>query len=83
MAIMITGGAGFLGQRLARALLGNKEALQFAETGCTEPSAGAVHRILLVDVIEPAEAIPGAIHVRATLLLMFRRLKLLDCSVYT
>jgi nucleoside-diphosphate-sugar epimerase len=67
MAIMITGGAGFLGQRLAKALLGDKEALQFAETGGTEPSLGAVRRIFLVDLIEPAEAIPGAINVRATL----------------
>lgn len=57
MTILITGGTGFLGQRLARALL-----KEHKNAGVLDSEKSV--DLLLVDIREPAELIPGAHHVR-------------------
>lgn len=54
MKVMITGGAGFLGQRLARAI---HEAGSLSDP---EGNHKAVSRLLLIDTIPPSEPPPGA-----------------------
>ncbi|GAQ86679.1 NAD-dependent epimerase/dehydratase [Klebsormidium nitens] len=55
MAVLITGGAGFLGQRVARALL-----KEWENAG---PDPEQPVKLLLVDIKEPSERIPGAHYV--------------------
>jgi uncharacterized protein YbjT (DUF2867 family) len=52
MTILISGGSGFLGQLVARALLKER-----GNAGSADPE------LLLVDIKDPAEPIPGAQHV--------------------
>lgn len=59
MTILMTGGAGFLGQRLARALLEEQ-----ASVHSSADKQGGATRLVLVDVVEPTESIQGAQHVR-------------------
>lgn len=59
MTVLITGGAGFLGQRLARAVLRD----QHTASGASEERPDSATKLLLVDNVEPVGAIPGAQHV--------------------
>lgn len=56
MTILISGGSGFLGQLVARALLKER-----GNAGSADPEQSIV--LLLVDIKDPAEPIPGAQHV--------------------
>ncbi|GAQ89764.1 NAD-dependent epimerase/dehydratase [Klebsormidium nitens] len=59
MTILISGGAGFLGQRLARALIKD----QAVAPGPSNEQSDGGTKLLLVDILEPVEPIPGAQHV--------------------